>query len=156
MFKVPPAIAAERLKICRACKHYRPEFNTCGTLILGDKLSPEDLESAEAANEVTHYRKKLRLCGCVMPIKTKYSLFRCPINKWGRYQLSEDETESLRAFVSGLPTQGIYTAGIIKEAAEWFQKMTGQRHGCSSCRARMVIEYLKDSIKVANFDDFGQ
>ena len=156
MFKVPPAIAAERLKICRACKHYRPEFNTCGTLILGDKLSPEDLELAEAANEVTHYRKKLRLCGCVMPVKTKYSLFRCPINKWGRYKLSEEETEALRAFVLGLPTQGVYTGSIIKEAAEWFAKMTGQRHGCSSCRARSVIEYLKDSVKVANFDDLGQ
>lgn len=156
MFKVPPAIAAERPKICRACKHYRPEFNTCGTLILGDKLSPEDLAEAEGLNEITHYRKKLRLCGCFMPIKVKYSLWRCPVNKWHRYKLDEKEAEALREFILGLPTQGVYTADVIKQAAEWFTKVTGQRQGCNSCRARIIIQYLQETVKVGSWEDFEE
>jgi len=155
MFKVPPAIAAERLKTCEACKHYVKSTQSCGTLILGDKLSPEDLAEAEELNEVTHYRKKLRLCGCRMTVKTKYSLFRCPINKWGRYKLSEKETEELANFISGLPTQGVYTAQMVKEAAAWFTKMTGQRYGCSSCKAGIIFQFLKDSVSVANEVDLG-
>ena len=153
MFKVPPSIAIERLNICKACKHFKVETQSCGTIILGDKLSPEDLAEAEANNEITHYRKKLRLCGCFMPVKTKYSLFRCPINKWGRYKLNETEADALREFVLGLPTQGIYTAEIIKEASEWFTKITGQRQGCSSCKARMIIDYLKETVNVGTWDD---
>ena len=152
MFKVPPAIAAERLTICRTCKHFVESTQSCGTLIFGEKLSPEDLAEAEANNSITHYRKKLRLCGCWMPVKTKYLLFRCPINKWHRYKLNDDETEALREFISGLPTQGVYTAQMVREAADWFTKMTGQRYGCSSCKAKVIFDYLKDSISEANFD----
>lgn len=152
MFKVPPAIAAERLTICRACKHFKESTQSCGTLILGNKMSPEDLAEAEANNAITHYRKKLRLCGCHMPYKTKLSLWRCPINKWGRYKLNEEETEALAAFISGLPTQGVYTAQMVKEAAAWFTKMTGQRYACSSCKAKVIFDFLKDSINVADFD----
>ena len=156
MFKVPPSIAAERLTICSKCKHYKAETHSCGTFLFGNKLSPEDLAEAEASNEITHYRKKLRLCGCKMPVKTKYALARCPINKWGRYKLNDEETEALQTFVSGLPTQGVYTATMIKEAVNWFTKMTGQRYGCSTCNARVIFDFLKDSVKVADIDDLGQ
>jgi len=152
MFKVPPAIAAERLTMCKECKYFKESTQSCGTFFLGDKLSPEDLAEAEASNQITHYRKKLRLCGCRMPVKTKYALARCPINKWGRFKLSEDETEALRDFISGLPTQGVYTAQMVKEAAAWFTKMTGQRYACSSCKAKVIFDFLKDSINVADFD----
>jgi hypothetical protein len=87
-----------------------------------------------------------------MPTKTKYSLYRCPINKWGRYKLNEEETEALAAFISGLPTQGVYTAQMVREAAAWFTKMTGQRYGCSTCKAGVIFQFLKDSIGEANFD----
>jgi hypothetical protein len=156
MFKVPPAIAAERLTTCKACKHFVELTQSCGTLILGNKLSPEDLAEAEENNRVTHYRKKTRLCGCRMPVKTKYALARCPINKWGRYKLTDEETELLNAFISGLPTQGVYTAQMVKEAAAWFTKMTGQRYGCSSCKANTIFQFLKDSIREADVDDLGQ
>lgn len=156
MFKVPPAIAAERMAACKDCKHYKPETYSCGTFLFGGKLSAEDLAEAEEANQITHYRKKLRLCGCKMPVKTKYALARCPINKWGRYKLNDTETEQLQAFISGLPTQGVYTAEMVKEAAAWFTKMTGQRYGCSSCKAKVIFEFLKDSVSVADTDDLGQ
>lgn len=152
MFKVPPAIADERMRTCKECKHFVESTQSCGTLILGDKLSPEDLAEAEKENQITHYRKKLRLCGCRMPVKTKYALARCPINKWGRFKLSEEETEALRDFISGLPTQGVYTAEMVREAAAWFTKMTGQRYGCSSCKAKVIFDFLKDSVSVADFD----
>lgn len=155
MFRVPQGIATERFKICKACKHFVESTQSCGTLILGDRLSPEDLAEAEKANEITHYRKRLRLCGCKMNIKTHLSLFRCPINKWGRYKLNDAETEALRDFLSGLPTQGVYTQQHVKQASDWFTRMTGQRPSCSSCNARVIFDFLKGSIRDANLDDLG-
>lgn len=155
MFLVPPQIAAERYKICQSCKHFRAPTKSCGTLILGDRLSPEDLAEAEKANEITHYRKRLRLCGCKMNMKTHLALFRCPVNKWGRYKLTDAETAALREFLSGLPTQGVYTQEHVKQAANWFTKMTGKSYGCSSCNAKVVFNYLKNAIRDASDDDLG-
>ncbi len=155
MFQVPQGIATERLKICKTCKHFVESTQSCGTFILGDKLSAEDLAEAEKVNEITHYRKKLRLCGCKMNFKVHFGLARCPINKWGRYKLSEEETQALRDFVSGLPTQGRINAETVKEASRWFSKMTGQSYGCSSCKANIIIRFLRDSIGEANLEDLG-
>jgi len=155
MFRVPQGIATERLKTCKTCKHYVESTQSCGTLILGDKLSAEDLAEAEKANEITHYRKKLRLCGCKMNFKAQFGLARCPINKWGRYKLNEAETEALREFVASLPTQGRITAETVKLASHWFTKMTGQTYGCSSCKANVIVKFLRDSIGSADIDDLG-
>jgi hypothetical protein len=155
MFRVPQGIATERFKICKACKHFVESTQSCGTLILGDRLSAEDLAEAEKANEITHYRKKLRLCGCKMNLKTHISLFRCPINKWGRYKLNDEETAALREFISGLPTQGVYTQQHVKQASDWFTRMTGQRHSCSSCKANIIFNFLRESIREASPDELG-
>jgi hypothetical protein len=153
MFTVPPSIRAQRLATCKACKHFRPSTLSCGTIIIGNKLSPEDLAEAEENNKITHYRRITRLCGCYMPRKTKYSLYRCPINKWGRYRLSDEETELLRAFISGLPSQGSITGQTVRELGEWVHKMTGSRVGCVSCRGSDLISWLKTEIHEGQLDD---
>lgn len=146
MFTVPPSIRAQRLATCKACKHFRPSTLSCGTLIFGNKLSPEDLAEANENNKITHYRRKTRLCGCYMPRKTKYSLYRCPINRWGRYRLSDEETELLRTFISGLPSQGSITGQTVRDLGEWVYKMTGKRISCVSCRGSDLISWLKTEI----------
>lgn len=41
---------------------------TCGELIFGEV--------------VIHEGKEVKLCGCIMKIKTKLTNAQCPINKW--------------------------------------------------------------------------
>jgi hypothetical protein len=146
MFIVPPAIQTQRLTICQACKHYKSSTRSCGTLVIGQKLTPEELAEAEANNQVTHYRKKTRLCGCVMPAKTKLALFRCPLNKWGYYRLTDKETIELKEFISSLPTDGKISGLDIRLAAEWFSRMTGRRVSCASCNAKMILNYIRSEV----------
>lgn len=76
MFIVPPAIQAERLNTCRACKWYNKKFGTCGTPVVGSDEYDED--EIEIRNTKTHYRKKIKLCGCFMNVKTKLTFASCP------------------------------------------------------------------------------
>jgi len=146
MFTVPPAIRAQRLATCTACKHFRPLTHSCGTLIIGNKLSPEDLAEAEENNKITHYRRKTRLCGCYMPAKTKFALYRCPLNKWGRYRLNEEETELLKEFVQQLPTNGKIDVQTVKALNEWVYKMTGRRLSCSTCKGAELVNWIRSEI----------
>ena len=143
MFTVPPSIRAQRLTTCQACKHFKPSTHSCGTLIIGRKLTPEELAEAEENNQITHYRKKTRLCGCYIPEKSKYSLERCPVNKWGYYKLNEEEARALATFVKELPTEGKFSAIDVRTAADWVYKMTGRRVSCASCNAKALINYLR-------------
>ena len=68
MLLVDSKIADQRLEICRKCKHFVTTTASCGTLILG--------------KTITYKKKKVKLCGCAMPIKTKLKMGSCPIGKW--------------------------------------------------------------------------
>jgi hypothetical protein len=60
--------AEDRLNICRSCDHFVKSTQSCGTLILGATI--------------IHKGKKVRLCGCVMPIKTEFAFAACAVGKW--------------------------------------------------------------------------
>jgi hypothetical protein len=83
------------------------------------------------------------LCGCFIPEKSKWSLERCPINKWGYYRLNETEAQELAAFIKELPTDGKLSAKACRAAADWVYKMTGRRVSCASCNAKSLINYLR-------------
>ncbi len=143
MFNVPQTIRAQRLAICQACKHFVESTQSCGTLVFGRKLSPEELAEAEDNNKITHYRRKTRLCGCFMPAKVHFAGYRCPINKWGRYRLNEEESELLREFVSGLPEGGRIDAKTVKQLNEWVYKITGRRMACQTCKGPQLVNWIR-------------
>jgi len=143
MFTVPRQIRNERLSICQSCKHFVESTQSCGTLIVGRKLSPEELAEAEENNRITHYRRKTRLCGCFMPAKVHLSAYRCPINKWGRYRLTDAETELLREFVAALPEGGRIGVKTVKELNEWVFKITGRRMACQTCKGSELVNWIK-------------
>jgi len=64
----------ERMSICKGCEHYNETTRSCGTLVLGDDLG--ELVSVKGK------KRKVRLCGCVMPMKTKFKTASCPLKKW--------------------------------------------------------------------------
>ena len=76
--RVSNEIAKERYAICQGCKFFVKETRSCGPLILGRNLSPDELKSLE----VRHYKRKVRLCGCVMKLKTLLPFSSCPADKW--------------------------------------------------------------------------
>jgi hypothetical protein len=58
----------KRFEICVACEHFIAATGSCGTLIIG--------------STVVHDNKKVKLCGCVMFIKSAIKSAFCPIGKW--------------------------------------------------------------------------
>lgn len=140
---VPKDIQDGRMNICRQCKFYNTNGTkpTCGRPIIGRELTPEEIEELEQENVVTFYRRKTRLCGCYLKEKTKYSFTSCPIGKWGKYRLSDEETKELKAFISELPTKGIYKSENILQLKEWFTRMTGSKKSipnCPSCLKQLI------------------
>jgi hypothetical protein len=85
-----------------------------------------------------------------MPAKVHFTGYRCPINKWGPYRLTEEETELLKEFVSGLPEGGKINVQTVKILNEWVYKMTGHRMACQTCKGAQLVNWIKR--EVANFE----
>lgn len=58
---VPNDVQQERYNICLDCEHFYELLKNC------------------------------KICGCVMPLKTKLKNVSCPINKWDKYKVNGSE-----------------------------------------------------------------
>jgi len=142
-----PKVRKERLEICQSCKWYKPQTKSCGTLILGNDVSEEVL----AENNVTYYKREFTLCGCVMPIKTKLSMAKCPANKWTS-ALTDEDIEEIREFLKSIniidgkfKVQRI-TSEQVKTIFQWMRKLKGQPVEISSC-TKCIENAVKDLIE---------
>lgn len=142
-----PKVRKERLEICQSCKWYKPQTKSCGTLIIGNDVSEEVL----AENNVTYYKKEFTLCGCVMPIKTKLSMAKCPANKWTS-SLTDSDIEEIREFLKSInmingkfKVQRI-TSEQVKTIFEWLKKLKGQPVEISSC-GKCIEDAVKSLIE---------
>lgn len=143
-FNVPQEVRHHRLTTCHSCKHFRKDTVSCGTKYFGKRLTQDEKDEADAANLVTMNKKKFRLCGCDMDEKTRYTFFSCPLGKWHRHKLSDDEYKELKVFIETLPVTGVYTREHVAMAKEWFEKMTGRRaKNCSSCIRDIINEFKR-------------
>lgn len=142
-----PKVRKERLEICQSCKWYKPQTKSCGTLIIGNDVSEEIL----AENNVTYYKKEFTLCGCVMPIKTKLSMAKCPANKWSS-SLTDTDIEEIKVFLKSInlidgkfKVQRI-SAEQVNTIFSWLKKLKGQPVEISSC-GKCVENAVKDLIQ---------
>lgn len=150
-FNVPQKIRTSRLQICTKCKFYKPETTSCGTYIVGDALTAEQLAEINEENTIMWYKRKKRLCGCNMVWKTKYAFFACPIGKWGKYRLTDEETKQLNDFINSLPTKGVIYSHQVSELYQWFSRMTGRKERpCSSCLPQLIQEFKNQLKEVSN------
>lgn len=147
MFIVPPAIQAERLNTCRACKWYNKKFGTCGTPVVGSDEYDED--EIEIRNTKTHYRKKIKLCGCFMNVKTKLTFASCPAEKWSSFRLSKDEINELKKFLRSIAKNGQVDEKQARELWNWKSKLTGRREQYTLCPGcvRDLISALNRELK---------
>lgn len=61
-------ISDSRLNACRNCTYYVKATGTCGPLGLGKKI--------------VYNQERMRLCGCIMKLKTRLRPSQCPIGRW--------------------------------------------------------------------------
>jgi hypothetical protein len=137
------------MQICQTCKYFKQTTRSCGTLVFGRALKPEEIEEAKKENRIKYYKKKVRLCGCFMPAKT-FGIFQtCPIGKWGVHALSEEEMQQILSFVDTLPKFGTYKSETIKELNKWYKLLTGSRKNISTCPTcvRETVRTFRREIK---------
>lgn len=134
---------AKRLEICKGCKYYRTDTKSCGPLLLGRTL--EDAEWLKEGGEIKQRNAKVKLCGCFMPVKTKFALAKCPLDKWGAIRLTDEEVEQLRTELEKIKRMPTFTTNDLGPMYALYSKLTGQHHRPSTCAScvKQVIEGLE-------------
>jgi hypothetical protein len=115
----------DRLTVCRSCEFYKSSTKSCGTLLIGDAV--------EYKGEV------IELCGCVMPIKTKFPFAKCPANKWVNPDLQaiENRIKALRP---------PFTDAHLHEISQLKTMLRGEAMGvdCLACAQSEINELLRE------------
>jgi hypothetical protein len=146
------------MQICQTCKHYKKHTRSCGTLVFGRTLKPEEVEEAKKENNIKHYKKKVRLCGCFLPAKTFGVFEACPISKWGVHALSEEELKQIVSFVDTLPIVGTYNGETVRQLNMWYKLLTGSRKNISTCPncVRETVRTFRREIKKYKEEIFNE
>ena len=140
---VSSTIQADRITICKGCKYYKPLTRSCGTLLIGGSVDEADVIKA---NKVTHYKRKVRLCGCVMTVKTKYTWASCPIGKWGTVGVSKDELVQVKKLLVKYEGKTSFDYHEIKPLFTAMSKISGKNIApttCGNCVAQMLEDLRK-------------
>lgn len=157
---VPPKVRDERLSICRDCKFYKPKTGSCGTLVIGNTVIEE--------NAVTHYKAKIKLCGCRMKWKTKYKFARCPAGKWHEYigeptegmtsaqyrELAAAKTLEIKNFVISLHSKAQVTSQEVRQLSLYYIEVTGYKgYGLQTTCGACVREMINTLTKAINHQE---
>jgi hypothetical protein len=117
-------------------------------------VDPEEVDvdtETQEFNLVKYYKKKVRLCGCYVKEKTKFSFESCPIGRWGKYRLTDTETNMLEEFIKTLPTKGQLTGDQVNQVLKWFERASGRpMRRCDEC-VRAVVKELQ--LQIGNKQD---
>ena len=141
-FNAPTGTRNQRLETCRKCKFFKPATQSCGTLLIGGTVTPE----AEKENSVRHYKAKIKLCGCVMPVKTKLRFASCPAGRWSAFEVKPHEVEELRAFMAEITGKAKIDEQQAARLFAWKSKITGRREQfttCGACVRELIQEINK-------------
>jgi len=124
----------ERMSICKGCEHYNETTRSCGTLVLGDDLG--ELVSVKGK------KRKVRLCGCVMPMKTKFKTASCPLKKWVS-KVDADAIKDLQKLVEIADKYQRFSNEELKQFYKAYNQTFEagkQLSSCTSCVKQMVQE----------------
>ena len=142
MFVVPQDIQSRRLSTCRSCEFYNSEYGTCGTPLIGRALTKEEIIEIEKANTITKHRSKIRLCGCVMKLKTRLTFADCPVGKWSKFiTLTNNQKKEIMAFVTEVRERGYLNRADVEKLYGYGEQVSGQKHEvkmCASCVKDMI------------------
>jgi hypothetical protein len=100
---------------------------------------------------VKYYKKKVRLCGCYIGEKSKFSFESCPIGRWGKYRLTDTETNMLEEFIMSLPKVGKLSNEEVNQVLKWFERVSGRpMKRCDDC-IRAIVKELQ--LQIGNKQD---
>ena len=122
------------MSICKGCEHYNETTRSCGTLVLGDLLG--ELVSVKGK------KRKVRLCGCVMPMKTKFKTASCPLKKWVS-KVDADAIKDLQKLVEIADKYQRFSNDELKQFYKAYNQTFEagkQLSSCTSCVKQMVQE----------------
>jgi hypothetical protein len=127
----------KRMEICRSCEHYNPDTRSCGTLILGGEGDLVDVGK----------KRKVRLCGCVMPLKTKFKIASCPLKKWGT-ELSKEDVKELKKLFGKIEGDRIKTEHAHALVSAYNKTFGANKEvtTCGSC-LRALIKEIEETLK---------
>jgi len=135
-------VAAQRLAICRKCKHYRQGVRpTCGTPIVGE--------------EVTYRGKKRRTCGCFLDLKVKFAGTACPLGKWGRRKDEDALLEAARALMAEI-NPGRITVDQHRELARLYPQLVARRTTVQRCARPASRRPSTSSSSICNTDPMSK
>jgi len=143
-FNVPLHIQRERLNTCKKCKFFKPLTASCGTLLIGGTVDPDE-------NSVTYYKEKIKLCGCIMPLKVKFRFTSCPAGRWHALDWSHDEIAKLDEFVTRIHKANKIHDDELQLLYYWYSKITGKNErpsGCATCIRDLINEFRRQVQKV--------
>ena len=115
---------SRRLAICEACKYFKQETKSCGTI-----LRPRNLKNG------------VYLCGCHMPTKTRFKLASCGAGKWDE-QMTQEELDQLKKVVE---MKGNVSAEQICEMIDTYNTVTGSNEKYTTCTA--CLKQLQDKMR---------
>ena len=124
------------MDICKSCEHFVSSTGSCGTLVIG--------------GEVKFGRGTTNLCGCVMKVKTRLKLARCPINKWKRDMSNTDIAELKKAVEEigkFMPNAPVAQRREMFRVAKKHGLTDKKDTGCARCVKDLYLElkrYLKE------------
>jgi hypothetical protein len=113
---------------------------------VGNTVEPEE-------NYVTHYKEKIKLCGCIMPIKTMFRFASCPAHKWFALDWKPEEIAELNEFIHRIHKANKIEPQDLQQLYKWSSKMTGkheQPSGCASCIRDLINEFRRQLNKIDN------
>ena len=113
-------LSKDRMLICEACKYFKKNTRTCGTPIKG--------------NTITYKKKKHKLCGCFMDIKSTLKFAHCPLGKWKELQITHEEYLEVKELLDS--TKHKITRVQQQQLRFYFEKYLGlkiQSSNCSPC-----------------------
>lgn len=117
------------MAICERCKFFQSHTKTCGTPIKGDW--------------VRFRKKKYKLCGCIMPVKTRLKAMSCPVGKW-KPAIPKEDIQRIREIVRK-DNNKEWTHELNAEMHEYYSKLTGVKTRPTTCRPcmRSLVSRLK-------------
>ena len=130
MLLVTSKVRSERLATCRSCEHCVGATQSCGTLGLGEKVGD------------------VKLCGCIMPVKTTLKIASCPLDKWGMTLSKEDVAAAKRLLAEVNPRA--MSANQNAELQRLYNSMTGRKNKTTQCKPcvremyEKMVELLRD------------
>ena len=132
MFFASGEISHKRLVICKSCKHFRKSTSSCGTLA--------------RPKVVTENGVKAKLCGCVMPVKTRLRASKCPFDKWS-WEFQANQVVAIRNVLADIDHS--VNGQQVQQLYQIWNELNGQNRHASNCASciREIVQDLRNVVE---------